>query len=56
MVIRWSVLALSGNEDVRVLDDYDKGLDEVRVSSWLAWIDAIGWKVQEELDKRWERV
>ena len=54
MVIGWSVLALSGNGDVTVLDDYDQGLDEERVSRWLGGSDAIGWKVQEGLDKLWE--
>ena len=54
MVIGWSVLALSGNGDVTVLDDYDEGLDEERVSRWLGGNDAVGWKVQEGLDKRWE--
>jgi uroporphyrin-III C-methyltransferase len=55
MVIGWSVLALSGNGDVTVLDDdYDKGLDEERVSRWLGGNDAVGWKVQEGLDRRWE--
>ena len=54
MVIGWSVLALSGNGDVTVLDDYDKGLDEERISRWLGGNDAVGWKVQEGLDSRWE--
>lgn len=54
MVIGWSVLALSGNGDVTVLDDYDQGLDEERVSRWLGGNDAVGWKVQEGLDKLWE--
>jgi len=54
MVIGWSVLALSGNGDVTVLDDYDKELDEERVSRWLGGNDAVGWKVQEGLDKEWE--
>ena len=54
MVIGWSVLALSGNGDVTVLDDYDEKLDEERVSRWLGGDDAVGWKVQEGLDKRWE--
>jgi uroporphyrin-III C-methyltransferase len=55
IVIGWSVLALSGNGDVTVLDDdYDKGLDEERVSRWLGGNDAVGWKVQEGLDRRWE--
>ena len=54
MVIGWSVLALSGNGDVTVLEDYDKGLDEERVSRWLGGNDAVGWNVQEGLDKRWE--
>lgn len=54
MVIGWSVLALSGNGDVTVLDDYDKGLDEERVSRWLGGNDSVGWKVQEGLDKLWE--
>jgi len=54
MVIGWSVLALSGNGDVTVLDDYDQGLDEERVSRWLGGKDAVGWKVQEGLDKLWE--
>ena len=31
MVIRWSVLALSGNGDARVLDDYDKGRTGIEV-------------------------
>jgi len=54
MVIGWSVLALSGDGDVSVLDDYDEGLelDEERVSRWLD--GTVGWKVQEGLDKRWE--
>ena len=55
MVIGWSVLALSGTGDVTVLDDdYDEGRDEERVSRWLGGNDAVGWKVQEGLDKRWE--
>ena len=54
MVVGWSVLALSGEGDVTVLDDYDEGLDEERVSRWLGGNDALGWKVQEGLDKRWE--
>jgi uroporphyrin-III C-methyltransferase len=54
MVIGWSVLALSGNGDVTVLDDYDTGLDEERVSRWLGGDVGVGWKVQEGLDKRWE--
>ena len=54
IVVGWSVLALSGNGDVTVLDDNDKGLDEERVSRWLGGNDAVGWKVQEGLDKRWE--
>jgi uroporphyrin-III C-methyltransferase len=54
MVIGWSVLALSGNGDVTVLDDYDKELDEERVSRWLGGSDAVGWKVQEGLDRVWE--
>ena len=34
-----------------------KGLDEERVSKWLGGNDGVGgWKVQEELDKRWERI
>jgi len=37
-----------------VLDDYDKGQDEERVSRWLGGNDAVGWKVQEGLDKLWE--
>ena len=48
------MLAVSGNGDVTVLDDYDKGLDEERVSRWFGGNDAVGWKVQEGLDKRWE--
>ena len=54
MVIGWSVLALSGTGDVTVLDDYDEKLDEERVSRWLGGDGAVGWKVQEGLDKRWE--
>jgi len=54
MVIGWSVLALSGNGDVTVLDNYDEALDEERVSRWLGGNGAVGWKVQEGLDKRWE--
>jgi len=54
MVIGWSVLALSGNGDISVLDDYNEGLDEERVSRWLGEDDTIGWKVQEGLDTRWE--
>jgi uroporphyrin-III C-methyltransferase len=54
MVIGWSVLALSGNGDVTVLDDHDKELDEERVSRWLGGSDAVGWKVQEGLDRVWE--
>jgi uroporphyrin-III C-methyltransferase len=54
MVIGWSVLALSGNGDVTVLDDHDKELDEERVSRWLGGSDAAGWKVQEGLDRVWE--
>ena len=53
MVIGWSVLALSGNGDVTVLDNYDES-DEERVSRWLGGNGAVGWKVQEGLDKRWE--
>jgi uroporphyrin-III C-methyltransferase len=52
MVIGWSVLALSGEGDVTVLDDIE--LDEERVSRWLGGNDAVGWKVQEGLDKLWE--
>ena len=54
MVIGWSVLALSGNGDVTVLDSYDNRQDEERVSRWLGGNDAVGWKVQEGLDRRWE--
>jgi len=54
MVIGWSVLALSGNGDISVLDDYNEALDEERVSRWLGEDDTIGWKVQEGLDTRWE--
>ena len=50
----WSVLALSGKGYVTALDDYDKGLDEERVSRWLGGNNAVGWKVQEGLDKRLE--
>jgi hypothetical protein len=31
MAIPWSVLALSGNGDVTVLDDYDKGRMGIKV-------------------------
>ena len=54
MAIGWSVLALSGNRDVTVLDDYDEGLDEDRVSKCIGGNDAVGWKAQEGLEKRWE--
>ncbi|KAF8814004.1 hypothetical protein BYT27DRAFT_7180265 [Phlegmacium glaucopus] len=57
MVVGWSVLALSGNGDVTVLDDeYNEKLDEERVSRWLGESDAVGWKVQEGLDTRWENL
>lgn len=54
MVIGWSVLALSGNGDVTVLDDEES--DEERVSRWLGENGAVGWKVQEGLDKGWENL
>ena len=50
LVIGWSVLALSGNGDVTVLDE-GPAQDEARVSRWLG---GDGWKVQEGLDKQWE--
>ena len=53
MVIGWSVLALSGNGDISVLDDDNEGLDEERVLRWLGGNDTVGWKVQEGLDERW---
>ena len=28
-------------------------MDEERVSRWIGGNDAVGWKVQEELDKQW---
>jgi uroporphyrin-III C-methyltransferase len=53
MVIGWSVLALSGNGDVTVLEDHEE-LDEERVSRWLGVNNAVRWKVQAGPDKRWE--
>ena len=53
MVIGWSVLALSGQGDVGVLDENADCDDEARVRRWLG--DAtIGWKVQEGIDEGWE--
>ena len=39
----------SAGTEMLVLEDYDKGLDEERVSRWLGGND---WNVQEGLDKR----
>ena len=44
----------SARTEMSVLDDYDKGLEEERISRWLDGDDVIGWKVQEGLDKQWE--
>ena len=50
---RWLLNGRSVGPEMSVLNDH-KGLDEERVSRWLGRNDAVGWKVKEGLDKRWE--